>query len=244
MYYNPSNSVLQQAESLRLEAVTVSVGFDDFLDVTLAANHGLVDTMIVVTSYEDYATQSVARKHGAMVVETDLFKKNGRTFNKGPAINAGFNYFQYHGWRMHIDCDILLPSQFRRMLFNHTHLDTNCLYGADRSNVVGRDELSKITNQHTEGMLIGPREGHNSGYRFVHNLDGYQPLGYFQLWHASTHKPYPFSLGTAAHDDLMFASLWPHSHRRLLPSSFVYHLCSAPPKVGENWEGNRKQPRF
>ena len=59
-------------ESLRLEAVTVCVGFDDVLDVTLALNHPHVDTMIVVTSHDDRRTHRVARKHGAICVQTDI----------------------------------------------------------------------------------------------------------------------------------------------------------------------------
>src|SRR5207244_10492182 len=50
-------------ESLRLEAVTVCVGFDDILDVTLALNHPHLDTMIVVTSHDDKRTHHVAHKH-------------------------------------------------------------------------------------------------------------------------------------------------------------------------------------
>src|SRR5580693_7111178 len=80
----------QATESLRLEAVTVCVGFDDLLDLTLGLNHPHLDTLIVVTSHADRATQAVAKKHGAICVQTDLFGKNGRNFNKGAAINAGF----------------------------------------------------------------------------------------------------------------------------------------------------------
>ena len=36
-------------------------------------------------------------KYGATMVQTDLFKKHGRNFNKGAAINAGFNYFNFSG---------------------------------------------------------------------------------------------------------------------------------------------------
>src|SRR6266567_8062496 len=84
-------------DAQRLETVTVSVGFDDLLDVTLGLNHPHLDTLIVVTSHADKATHAVCRKHGAVCVQTDLFTKNGRTFNKGAAINAGFGYFQYSG---------------------------------------------------------------------------------------------------------------------------------------------------
>ncbi len=85
---------------IRIEVVIVCVGFEELLDITLTYNHGHFDTVIVVTTIEDKATQKVANKRGAVIVQTDLFKKNGRNFNKGAAINAGFSRFQYNGWRM------------------------------------------------------------------------------------------------------------------------------------------------
>src|ERR1700726_1301465 len=132
MNYGPTTppSDIFEREALRLEAVPICVGFDDFLDVTLSLNHCHLDTMIVVTSHDDRKTQLVARKHGAICVQTDLFKKNGRSFNKGAAVNAGFDHFQYHGWRLHLDADIVLPDNFRRLLFNHSHLDRDAIYGA------------------------------------------------------------------------------------------------------------------
>ncbi len=45
-------------------------------------------------------------------------------------------------------------------------------------------------------------------------------------------------------DDVQFAALWPATHRRHLPTVICHHLCAAPPKLGENWDGRRKQPRF
>jgi hypothetical protein len=241
------------ADSQRIEAVTVCVGFDDVLDQTLAMNHPHLDTMIVVTSHEDHATQLVARKHSALCVVTDLHRKNGRAFNKGAAVNAGFGHFQWHGWRLHLDADIILPDNFRRLLFNHTHLDPACLYGADRVDVIGRAGVETLRvaarelPQHAYGSGLSPvhggavyaRQPSSSSARFVHSLYGWLPLGYFQLFHASRQRPYPYSLGTAAHDDVLFAALWPEPQRRLLPTAFVYHLCPTPPYYGQNWEGRK-----
>src|SRR5437899_1923841 len=122
-YHNPVAPDRFEIEALRLEVVTISVGFDDLLDITLTRNHAHFDTYIVVTTHADRRTQAVCRKHSATCVLSDLFFKNGRNFNKGAAINAGFDYFQYHGWRLHLDADIILPDNFRRLLFNHTSLD-------------------------------------------------------------------------------------------------------------------------
>jgi hypothetical protein len=237
------------AEQLRLEAVTVSVGFDDMLDVTLRENHAHFDNFIVVTAHDDKKTQSVARKYSATIVQTDLFKKNGRGFNKGAAINAGMDFFQFHGWRLHLDSDIVLPDNFRRLLFNHTHLETQCIYGCDRLNVIGRKNidalLSNPHHQHHHKLLLGEHGVSGTmGHRLVCDLRGYLPLGFFQLWNARTQKPYPHSLGNAAHDDMMFSASWPLHCRRHLASVIVYHLCPRPPKVGENWDGNRKTPRL
>ena len=240
--------LLYKSDSTRLEAVATCVGFDDLLDVTLEKNHPHMDTMIVVTTHADKATQAVARKHGAKCVQTDLFQKNGRNFNKGAAINAGFGYFQYHGWRMHLDCDIVLPDNFRRMFFNNTHRDEDCLYGCDRMDVTGQEAISKFLGgtslpQHHHEYLINPHAGKISA-RYVDGLRGYVPIGFFQLWHARCQHGYPFSLGTAEHDDVLFASLWPESQRRCLPTAIVYHLCPSSIQMGGNWDGRRSMERL
>ena len=246
-YSLPAPHAAFAAESLRLEAVTACVGFDDLLDVTLGLNHPHLDTMIVVTSHDDRLTQAVARKHSAICVETDLFRKNGRAFNKGAALNAGLSRFQYHGWRLHLDSDIALPDNFRRLLFNHTHLDPQCIYGADRVDVIGAGELAQVRAagpQAAESAFVMPRHVRPMGARYVDPLRGYVPIGFFQLWNAQGQKPYPYSLGTAAHDDVMFAEQWAAAHRRHLPTVICHHLCAREPRLGENWDGQRGQPRW
>lgn len=242
---NPYSLPCSASESLRLEAVTACVGFDDFLDAALARNHPHLDTMIVVTSHEDHRTQAVCRKHGAICVQTDLFHKNGRHFNKGAALNSGLSRFQYHGWRLHLDADVLLPDNFRRMLFNHTHLDPRCVYGCDRVDVLA-DELRSLDKklQHSYSAFVSSPIERETSPRYVDPLRGYVPIGFFQLWHARAQKSYPYSLGTAAHDDVMFAEQWAQEHRRHLPTVIVHHLCARKPRLGENWDGRRRQPRI
>ena len=227
---------------LRLEAVIVCVGFDDILDITLGLNHPHLDTAIVVTTHQDGKTQLVAKKHAATCVLTDLTTKDNRHFNKGAAINAGFGYFRYNGWRLHLDADIALPDNFRRVLFNHTSLDKSAIYGADRVNVIVKDgsELAanraKTIPQQSDYFVIHGGDN-KTEHRFVTPLFGYVPIGYFQLWHADCQKPYPYSVGTAEHDDVLFATLWPSAYRRLLPTVIVDHLVRTNPKLGENWDG-------
>ena len=241
-----SKPIHHEVDSNRLEIVIACVGFDDVLDVTLANNISEVDTVIVVTTHDDRRTHGVAQKHGAIVVPTDLFFKNGRHFNKGAALNAGFGHFQYHGWRAVVDADIAFPSNFRRMLFNHTHLEKDSIYGVDRVDLVGKEEIGMLNNkrQHIDSYFVHSDHHRPVSHRYVDHLYGYVPIGFYQMWHAKTQKPYPYSLGTAAHDDILFATQWPNSHRHLIQTSFVYHLCAQEPSVGENWDGHRKQPRI
>jgi len=246
--HNAKLEAVHNLEALRLEVVVTCVNFSAILDVALRLNMPHVDTMIVVTSHADTASHVVADKHGAICVQTDLFGKNGRGFNKGAAINAGFDRFQYHGWRMHLDADIVLPDNFRRLLFNHTHLDRSCLYGADRIDVIGRDELKEVVNfrhpQHGNSVFLHPKSDRAISPRYVDPLRGYCPLGFLQLWHASAQKPYPHSLGNASHDDIAFSALWPEANRRQLPTAICYHLCSSEPYLGEHWDGIKEQKKF
>jgi hypothetical protein len=229
------------ADALRFEYVTTCVGFDDILDETLRDNIPQVDTAIVVTSHADKRTQRVCQKHGATAVQTDLFFKDNRSFNKGAAVNSGFNYFRFYGMRAHMDVDVLLPAKFRHILFNHTHLDRNHLYGCDRVDILGKSNLAKWRQgrlQHEDRKISA--EG-NIGHRWVDNIDGYLPLGFCQIYHASNQKPYPFSLGDASHDDLMFSATWPRSNRIHLPTIIVGHLIPNASFVGENWEGRKSK---
>lgn len=250
MSYSPpcgNNNNFNQ-DWLRLEYVTTCVGFDDLLDITLARNIAQVDTAIVVTTHEDKKTAKCVRKHGATLVQTDLFKKDGRNFNKGAAINNGFDYFRFYGWRVFMDSDILLPSGFRHRLFNYEHLNPGCLYGIDRMDINGEHAIRRFLadnrRQHTHSCLLGPTHG-SFAHRYVHKLNGPCVLGFFSMWNARTQKDYPHSLGGAQHDDIAWSNLWPKAMRRHLTSSIAYHLHpGGKPKIGENWDGHRRMPRL
>jgi glycosyltransferase involved in cell wall biosynthesis len=233
---------LYDAEQLRLEAVTVCIGFDDMLDATLQVNMPQLDTMIVVTSHDDAKTQAVVRKHGATLVVTDLHKKNGRNFNKGAAINAGFNYFQWHGWRLHLDADIALPPNFHRMVFNHHVLHRDCIYGADRVDVIGKAALQSAQSQlqHQHGCLVHPRHEASLGAlgsRYVDTLHGYVPIGYFQMWHASCQQPYPYSspTRTAWARPRMTTSCLPSVGPKLSAACFPAFLSSMSAEPHPDW---------
>ena len=124
-----------------LEGLTVCVNYADFLDETLTANLDHFDEFAVVTARDDRATQAVCDRHGVICVKTDVHREDPLDrFNKGLMINLGLAHLRNRGWLLHLDADIVLPDRLRFIL-NKSRLDEDCLYGADRMNVVGRGPL-------------------------------------------------------------------------------------------------------
>ncbi len=230
-----------------LEAVTISVDYADFLDESLKNNLHHFDEYVVVTSHKDKATQRVCAKHSVICVETDVFTMRGEPFNKGLGINLGLAHLRHLDWMMHIDADIILPDRFRTML-NKSALQDDCIYGADRLNVIGADKWREIKEtpaferQFHHRYLVQGDQSCPMGARILHNEFGWCPIGYFQLWHASAHRRYPVNQGGAEHTDLLFSLQWPINKRLLLPNAIVYHLESEKSKQGTNWGGRKTKP--
>ena len=226
--YQPSPT---SAAGLYLEGVAVSVGYGDFLDTTLQKNLDHFDNFVVVTSYDDALTQSVCARHGVTCVQTDHHRDDGAAFNKGLLINLGLAHLRHRGWIAHLDADIALPDRIRWVL-SKSRLDADCIYGADRLEVVGRgtwrrlQEHGHFRRQYRHKYLVGgpPLP---LGSRLLHNEYGYCPIGYFQLWNSKhARRRYHDSQGSAEHSDVLFALQWPARKRLLLPGLFVYHLQS------------------
>jgi hypothetical protein len=69
-----------------IEAVTVCVGYADFLAETLRANRPHLDRLIIVTSPDDHDTLDLCHDHNLEVIVTRDFYRGGDVFNKGRAI--------------------------------------------------------------------------------------------------------------------------------------------------------------
>lgn len=237
---------------MRLEAVTVCVGYSDFLEATIPENIHHFDRWVIVTSERDKATFALCHKYGLACLTTEDFYRDGK-FNKGRGIQRGLNALACSDWVLHLDADIALPPAFRQSL-DSAHLDPATIYGADRMLVHGWDQwqATKQWGYHQRGhhCYVLPHPKYPIGTRWSSPTDGYVPIGFFQLWHGSDairqgihHKPYPAFHGDAARSDVQFALQWDRRHRALLPELLVWHLESERCKVGANWEG-RTTKRF
>lgn len=239
------------SDKILLEAVTVCVGYGDFLRETLPHNLPQLDLLTVVTTSEDEETRSACSHFGVRCLLTDVFYRDTKapSINKSRGINYGLMHHSHNGWMLHLDADIVLPPQFRRMLEN-AHIDGHCLYGMDRvncPNVKAWDAYqAKPHVQYQWHYLVRPPSGWPLGARISHgDFGGYIPPGFFQLWNPAMSgiTRYPIKVdGDMEHTDVLFATQFARPRRVLLPEGFCLHLETSG-EFGANWKG-RKSPPF
>lgn len=239
---------------MRVEGIIICKDYSDFLEVTLQENVGQLDDVVVVTHQDDKKTQEVCNKFSVHCVTTPVFHEHGSSFNKGAAINAGLDNIRGDDWVLHMDADIVLCKDFRRMLVG-AQISPENIYGADRLNIYGYDNWLKIKpllqRHYQDRWFVDPGfchankvpDGIRLGARVVHKEVGWVPIGYFQLFHSSHGRRYNHKRGAAAGTDIGFPAQWPRKNRVLLPDVVVYHLDSEPTHhIGLNWKGRRSKP--
>jgi len=230
-----------------IDAVTVSAGYADFLAATLPVNLPHLNRLVVVTTPDDWETMDVCKRFSVECRATKLMTAGGAKFAKARGIDYGLAYLASSNWVLHYDADIAFPPNMRRALQNRP-MNPKSLYGVDRVYCNSYEDwqayLGTDRHQHQDHYRIDP-PGFALGSRIaIHAYDGYLPIGYFQLWHASTGRRYPTTEQDGAeHTDVLHAIQWDAEDRHLLPDFFVIHLDSQSSSMGANWKG-RQTPRF
>lgn len=234
---------------MKIEGVIICVNYADFLAHTLPSTRSQFDKLVVVTDLDDTETKKVCEYYEVQCVQTNVFYENGDVFNKGKGINEGLKHLDKDGWVIHLDADIYMPPQTRQIL-ETVPLDEEKIYGADRLMCPGYDQWKEF--------LCSPPPIQDS-WIFIHLTrfpvgvriaeyktpgGGYEPIGYFQLWHPkrSGVRAYPDKHGFADRTDVLHCKKWPRNKRELLPEIVLIHLESEG-GIGLNWKG-RTTPRF
>jgi len=230
-----------------LEGVIVCVNYSDFLSYTLPFNKTIFNHLVVVTSPEDERTQKLCEYYNVECVVTDEFTKNGDPFNKAKGINAGLNKLSKKDWVIHLDADIYLPPLTRGIL-ERISLDENNLYGIDRMMCPNFeswiDFISSPRETHTGWVYIHPTV-FPMGVRIGEYMsEGYEPIGFFQMWNpkVSGVYSYPEMHGAADRTDVLFAKKWKRRNRGLIPEIIAVHLDSENSTIdemGKNWNGRK-----
>lgn len=234
---------------MKIEAVVICVNYSDFLAHTLPANKNLFDRLTVVSAPYDKKTQKLCEYHHVNCLVTNDMHHENAPFNKGRAINVGLNDLKYHDWVVHLDADIYLPPMTRTIM-QGLELDRNVIYGIDRMMCPNYREWLRFIEQpilqqendvfvHLHAFPVGTRIAKK-------DYGGFVPLGFFQMWHASTGRlSYPTEHVDAGQSDLSFALQWSRRDRHFLPELIAIHLGSEPEvpgKMGDNWVGRKTKP--
>lgn len=208
---------------LSIRGITVSVGYGPLLAITLPRNMRHFTECVVVTSPDDRETQAVARAvPGVRLLITDAFRRHGARFNKGLALEEGFDTLGRDGWILIWDADILMPNGL-----GLEHIRPNTLHGAKRRILEDPTQWTPEFNWKTCTC------SHDQG-----------PIGFFQLFHSDSdsvrgkHPWYDVSYPHAGGGDAYFMDLWPHNRRRILPIECL-HLG---PK-DRNWFGTDEESK-
>lgn len=233
---------------MRLECVVVSVGYSDFLCQTIIHNRTHFDKMVVVTDLNDEKTKTICDFYNVECVQTNSFYENGNVFNKANGINAGLERLKKDDWVLHLDADIVL-TPLTRSILEKLPLDKNCIYGVDRymcqSFEDWQDFLMNPALIHSGWVFVNPAIPNFSlGYRLSQYFgEGYQPIGFFQLWNPKKSKimSYPNEHGAADRTDILFCKNWKPEHRRFIPDFCVIHLESEKAQMAANWNGRKTQ---
>lgn len=227
-----------------IEAVTVCVGYADFLRQTLPYNRNHFDRLVVVTSKDDLETQQLCEYWHIECVITDKFYEKNDVFNKARGINEGLTRLSMSDWIVHLDADIYLPPRTRDVL-NLLPLDKQSIYGIDRANCIG---FFNWLNYFREPESLHGRDGllrltqFPLGSRLLNlDRDGYVPIGYFQMWNAKGADVfyYPTYHGAADRTDTLFAYNWKRDKRQFIPELIGIHLESEDAPMGVNWQGRK-----
>lgn len=206
-----------------IRGITVCVDYAWVLAKTLPLNMRHLQECLVITCSRDMDTINLCRSIPSVrLYVTDAFTRHGARFNKGLAMEEGFDVLGRHGWTLIWDADCLLPDQFP-----YAGVRDGYLHGC-RRRIVERPE------EWTSGSPWG---------RYPIARDG-GPIGYFQLFHAEDpavkdRRPwYEVGFAYAAGGDSYFLEHWP-PHKRTILSIDVLHF--GPRDI--NWFGSDPEGR-
>ena len=199
---------------MKVEAVTVSVNYSDYL-LKCISNKMLLDRWLIITHQNDKKTIQVCKDNELEYICSDRIYDNAY-FAKGRGVNDGLNKIKPLEWILQLDSDILLPDNFRDVLMQ-AELDNTCIYGSPRFYTTGNRRI-EINNKTNEPHM--------------------RPLfGFFQLWHSLKYIDYPECSMHAGGDDTR------HSLRFEWPDKWKYldlHLIDVSGVCNQNWYGRGK----
>lgn len=209
-----------------IHGLTVCVGYADFFAAGIARWRAGLASLIVVTTTDDTQTGALAARHGARLVTTDLFYRDGATFNKGRAMEHARRQMPWEDWILFFDSDVVPPSNWKAQL-EASGMRPGSLYGGYRF-----DAPADAVDDRGQP-------------RCAYDVPG---VGYFQLFHVSDQvvqvsgdEPLIDTHWThAGNYDNRFMDRWREAKQPIQPIPFrLAHVGER-----ENWHGRGNRAAF
>lgn len=170
-----------------LQAITVCVNLADELHCTLPNTCHVFDRVYVVTAPADDKTKAVCAKlqpyyGNIVVVETDAFYRKNARFNRGLALNEAFVRIEDPQWVCHLDADMLVNPELRRV-------DLSALVKTD----IYRPRSRRMWRNYANLAMIGGIFNFDKEWPALLSWgeleeiqnDSPNPIGWFQMFHMS-----------------------------------------------------------
>lgn len=179
--------------------ITVSVNYDNLLEIILPQNHKFFKEWFIVTQPDDTKTIDIVNKYNYSNVKLLYFDfKQNSIFNKGGGIQYALNMVDENENVLLLDSDIYLSDTFQK--YTDYQLDSDTLYSFTRYDYYHYDHFKT--------------DVHDSIYPI--NF-----MGFFQLF--KNNKRYTYANSESCRDcDFIFAGKF--SNKVLLDGKVVKHL--------------------
>jgi hypothetical protein len=193
---------LEPTKNIVLPLIGLCVSYDyyDTLQFTLPVNYLHFDKIYLITQVNDVTTIEFSQRFDNVEILFYDFTNNNKKFDKFGGLNYAqkIAYEQYpDSWYLILDSDTILPNNFIDILIKE-NLNTECIYGAIRNNVLKTSELLNKT------QIINKDENKNFVYNNIVWRDNTPPsiIGCFQLYKKKVY--HRDNLDNAGHGDYYF----------------------------------------
>jgi hypothetical protein len=194
--------ITEKNNKVKLEAITISINYSDYLDVVLQSNKGMFDKWIIVTHSKDINTIDVCKKHSAEYIFCDeiLDSSDDKYFRKGLGYNKAIELLDKDGWIVHIDSDVVLPRNFNERLdvemkkFNY---EKDAIYFMGRTYAFDETGLEEYFDK-------------SDNFSYFSHRGKFHCMGYLNVFHNSFTPAltYPTKSNHAGRDDGRFNGMF------------------------------------
>ena len=230
---------------MRIEACLVCVDYSDYLIHTLPRNKDYFDDIVVVTVERDKDTQKVCEDNDVKFVLSERLYENDDAFNKGKALNDGWNTMTRSDWLCTFDADIILQENFRELI-EKEDLKPEYIHGTSRYKIMSYDDFLHW----------------KTGFQIkLSKRDPCYASGFFQLFNVKSsriediNKIYSEEI-TSALSDIKFRSKWADkwgemSDEMIKLDTYITHVIHLPHHRHDlggdvnclrNWKGRKTLP--